>query len=108
MIVNSVYILHVVQLCWNQQTNITEKYQIYEHYNNPQTNILNDHLHYKSHTHSNHTRISASSNLSMEKWLESQLVPLGQSSIKNGAHCTENLLNWGNSVMILHSDVINN
>ena len=45
--------------------NTTEQYEIYKHYKQSPTNILNDQIHYKSHTlfdtimHSSHNNISA-------------------------------------------------
>ena len=45
--------------------NTTEQYEIYKHYEQSPTNLLNDHVHYKFHTlfdtikHSSHNNISA-------------------------------------------------
>ena len=47
------------------QSNTTEQYETYKHHKQSSTNILNDQMHYKSHTlfnkikHTNNTNISA-------------------------------------------------
>ena len=73
------------------QTKPTEQYGIYKHYKQLATNILNDQLHYKTHTlfdkitHAGHSNISALPT-------SSQPVPLGLPSIENSARGTKKLL----------------
>ena len=58
----SLEILHILPKGPKQKT--TEQYETYKHYKQSPTNVLNDHLHYKTHTlfetiiHASHTNIA--------------------------------------------------
>ena len=86
-------ILHILPKC--PKLNTTEQYEIYKHYKQSPTNILNDQIHYKSHTlfdtiiHCSHNNISANPTTTNGTL---QPVPPGLSSIKNDAHGIEKLL----------------
>ena len=73
--------------------NTTEQYEIYKCYKQSPTNILNDQIHYKSHTllTQSCTAATITSLLTQQpRTGTSQPVPPGPSSIENDAHGIEN------------------
>jgi hypothetical protein len=90
--------------------NTTEKYEVYKHYKQSLTNILNnDQIHYKSHTHFDtikHTNISAILTAINRKTNFTADSSPGPSDIDNNAHDIEKLLlKTQVSEKFLHSEV---
>ena len=75
-----IIILLLQTLQKDKNLSIIEQYEIYKHYKQSQTSVLNDQLYYKTHTvfntitHVSHTSNSANSILSSEKKPESQSI----------------------------------
>ena len=75
-------ILHTLPKGW--KLNKTEQYEIYKHYKQSQTNILNEQLHYKTHTLSHNPVI-----LALYHWKQDQQVSSGLPSTDDDTHCTD-------------------
>ena len=78
--------------------NTANRYEIYKHYKQSLTSILNDQLHYKTHTlfdtisHASLTNISATLTTVNQKVIFIAASSTGPPSFENGAQGTEKLL----------------
>ena len=77
--------------------NPTEKYELYKPYKQSSTNILNEQLHYKTHTffstiaHARHTNICALPTTVNWKTNSIAVSSTGNVSFENGAHAPKGL-----------------
>ena len=97
-------ILHILPK--GPKLNTTKQYEIYKHYKQSPTNILNYQIQYKSHTL--FTVATIISLLSQQPWTGTlQPVPLGPSSIENGANGIKKASAKNSSKLnkFLHSEV---